>query len=239
MDGADDLTTSLIKLTSLVSDHASLEETLFWIAYYCSVVVQRSAGSVMTLAGGHRAAVVASTQVARAAEAVHQSAGEGPSLTAIAERRAAVSASLGSDLRWPRFGAAVTRMGLHSVLAVPLVVSDRVIGSLSLYASEKGAFDERTARNAEQFARPAAVIAHNASVLRESRTQVAQLTEAMRSRSAVDQAIGILRSRTGISADSALARLRHVSNTENIKLVEVARRLVEVAAIRAARRQSP
>jgi transcriptional regulator with GAF, ATPase, and Fis domain len=237
MDGADDIASSLLKLTTLVSDHVPLEETLARIAAYCSVAVRPATGAVVTLGDEMRSAMVGSTPLLEAAESVHAEVGEGPSITAAAERRVAVSPSLGSDPTWPRFGAAVARMGLHSALAVPLTVSDRVIGTLSVYAPGKGVFDARAVRNAERYAGPAAAVAHNASVLAESLRQIAQLTEAMDSRSVVDQAIGILRSRTGMSTEEALQRLRRVSNTENIKLIEVARRIVEIAAIRANRRR--
>ena len=49
----------------------------------------------------------------------------------------------------------------------------------------------------------------------------------------IDQAIGILRSRSGGSADEAFERLTRISQTENVKLYAVAERLVEEAVRRA------
>lgn len=58
------------------------------------------------------------------------------------------------------------------------------------------------------------------------------------SRAVIDQAIGIIRSRSGVSGEEAFARLTRISQSENVKLHIVAERLVEEAVRRAqARRQ--
>ena len=49
----------------------------------------------------------------------------------------------------------------------------------------------------------------------------------------IDQAIGIIRSRSGVGAEAAFERLTRISQTENIKLHVVAERLVEEAVRRA------
>jgi AmiR/NasT family two-component response regulator len=53
----------------------------------------------------------------------------------------------------------------------------------------------------------------------------------------IDQAIGIIRARTGVSADEAFDRLTKISQAENTKLRVVAERLVEEAVRRARARQ--
>jgi AmiR/NasT family two-component response regulator len=60
-----------------------------------------------------------------------------------------------------------------------------------------------------------------------------QLQEALGSRTTIDQAIGILRSRSGDTADEVFARLRAISQSENIKLAVLAERIVEEAVRRA------
>ena len=53
----------------------------------------------------------------------------------------------------------------------------------------------------------------------------------------IDQAIGIIRSRSGGSAEHAFERLARISQAENTKLHTVAERLVEEAVRRARSRQ--
>ncbi len=162
---------------------------------------------------------------------------EGPCITCMQSRRPTVSGSLGSDGRWPRFGGRVARMRMHSALALPLIVGEQVIGSINAYAKGRDAFAEHAVRLGSQFARPAAVSVYNALLLANAHERTLRLQRALDSRSVIDQAIGIIRSRSGGSADEAFERLTHISQTENIKLYAVAERLVEEAARRARARR--
>jgi AmiR/NasT family two-component response regulator len=54
----------------------------------------------------------------------------------------------------------------------------------------------------------------------------------------IDQAIGLIRGRTGATAEEAFARLRGISQSEHTKLVEVAQRVVDDAVRRARARHS-
>jgi GAF domain-containing protein len=164
---------------------------------------------------------------------------EGPCITCMQSRRPTVSGSLGSDSRWPRLGGRVARMGVHSALAMPLLISDQVIGAINTYAYRRDAFGEHAVQLSSQFSGPAAVSVYNAQLLAGAQERTAQLQQALDSRAVIDQAIGILRSRSGASADEAFARLTRISQAENVKLVVVAERLVEEAARRARARQSP
>ncbi|HEY0225890.1 MAG TPA: ANTAR domain-containing protein, partial [Mycobacterium sp.] len=84
-----------------------------------------------------------------------------------------------------------------------------------------------------QFAKPAAVSIDNAQLLATAHEQTLRLQRALDSRSVIDQAVGIIRSRTGGDADDAFERLTQISQTENVKLHTVAERLVDEAARRA------
>jgi GAF domain-containing protein len=158
---------------------------------------------------------------------------EGPCITCMESRRPTVSGSLGSDSRWPHFGGRVARMRMHSALALPLIVGNDVIGSINAYAKGRDAFAEHAVRLACQFAKPAAVSVYNAQLLADAHERTMRLRRALESRAVIDQAVGILRSRSGGTADEAFERLTHLSQTENVKLSAVAERLVDEAVRRA------
>jgi GAF domain-containing protein len=165
---------------------------------------------------------------------------EGPCITCMQSRRATVSGSLGSDSRWPRFGGRVARMGVHSALSLPLMLGDHAIGAINCYATSQDAFGEHAVRLGSQFAGPAAVSIYNAQLLAGAHERAEQLQRALESRALIDQAIGIIRSRSGASAEWAFARLVRMSQTENTKLHVIAERLVAEAVRRAqARRTQP
>jgi GAF domain-containing protein len=162
---------------------------------------------------------------------------EGPCFTCMQTGRPAVSGSLGSDSRWLRFGGRVARLGVHSALAMPLLMDGEVIGAINAYAFARDAFDEHAVRLAAQFAGPAAVSVCNARVLSEARDRAERLARALSRRAVIDQAVGIIRSRSGVGAREAFEKLAKISQSENVKLHDVAERLVEEAVRRAASRQ--
>jgi GAF domain-containing protein len=164
---------------------------------------------------------------------------EGPCITCMQSRRPVVSGSLGSDDRWPRFGGRVARLGVHSALSMPLMVGDQVIGAINAYAYKRDAFAEHAVQLASQFAGPAAASVCNAQLLSKARDRAAQLQQALVSRTMIDQAIGIIRARSGVSAEEAFDRLVRLSQTENTKLRVVAERLVVEAVRRVRARPRP
>lgn len=162
---------------------------------------------------------------------------EGPCVTSMQSGRVTVSGSLGSDARWPHFGGAVARMAVHSALSLPLVVDDHVIGAINSYAFARDAFGDHAVELGSRFAASAAVSVYNAQLLASARERTERLHRALGSRAVVDQAIGIIRSRTGVSADEAFDRLKRLCQADNTKLVAVAHQLVNEAVRRARARK--
>ena len=99
-------------------------------------------------------------------------------------------------------------MGVHSALSLPLMVGDHVIGAINSYATSHDAFGEHAVRLGSQFAGPAAVSIYNAQLLAGARERAEQLQQALESRTVIDQAIGIIRSRSGASAGVGLRPAR-------------------------------
>lgn len=174
----------------------------------------------------------------------YETLGEGPCITAVLERRTVRSGSLGGEKLWPRFGPRVGRYGFHSALSLPLALPEStgpgtgIVGAINVYARAKDVFDGRAAELGELFAAPAAVAVHNAQVLSAAQDLAGQLRQALTTRPAIDQAIGVLRARSGMSEAEALARLREVSQREHSKLADVATDIVREAAGRARARHT-
>lgn len=235
----DDLRASLEGLSGLLTGRRPLRETLVHIAEFAVAAVPGADGAGLTMLEEDRPqTVVSSADFVRAVDAVQYGLGEGPCLLAVETAATQVSGSLGGEARWPRFGPRVGRLGVHSVLSLPLLVPDRVIGALNVYSHDKNAFGPDAVRVGELFARPAAVSVHNAQVLSRSQRLAEQLGEALTSRAVIDQALGIIMSRTGAGPDEAFDRLRAMSQSQHLKVAEVARALVAEAVRRARSRRS-
>ncbi|MCP9276809.1 GAF and ANTAR domain-containing protein [Mycolicibacterium arenosum] len=141
--------------------------------------------------------------------------GVGPCIDASRNQRRIDVEDLTDDPRWPEFAAAAVELGVLAMLCVPLWVDDRRLGSLSLYAGSRGAFDDTARRIADLYATHAAVV-----LLEAQRTE--QLRRALANRDLIGQAKGVLMTRYRITADDAFERLRATSQRTNRKVVVVA-----------------
>ena len=239
-DEHSDLQESLTSLAGLVNSIYSLEELLGRVATFAVQAIPHADGAGVTLLrienGERRVEALAASApfVAEIDELQYQVLDEGPCITAAHEGRIVRSGSLGGEPLWPRFGPRVGRLGVHSALSLPLLLPEgRVVGAINVYSRDKDRFDDQAAHIGQLFAAPAAVAVHNAQVLESARTLARQLQTALTSRPVVDQAIGLLRGRSGVSEAEALARLKEMSHRENTKLRDVATKLVEQAEARA------
>lgn len=236
---AVDLHSAMGDLAGLVAERLGLPDLLSHVATFAVRAIPGADGAGVTLLKVDRpdnlVQVLASSHpfVAEIDEIQYTVLREGPCITAAHERRTVRSGSLGGESMWPRFGPRVGRMGVHSALSLPLIVSDHVVGAINVYARAKDAFDDHAAELGELFATPAAVAVHNAQVLAQAQALAAQLQSALSSRPIIDQAIGILRGRTGGTSDEAFSSLRQMSQADHVKLTLVAQKIVDEAVRRA------
>jgi GAF domain-containing protein len=236
-----DLAASLTALSQLSSGAFGLTDLLIRVAGMAVAAIPGADGAGLTLLEpDHADVIVKSTEFVRQIDDIQYHLGEGPCISAAATGQTMRSGSLSADGRWPRFGPRAGRLGVHSVLSLPLLTPAGVLGALNVYAHGKDTFDDRAAELGELFAVPAAISVLNAQILAQARRLASQLQTALTSRPVIDQAIGILRSRSGESAAEAFNRLRMISQSEHVKLSQVATSIVDEAAARArARRLDP
>ena len=245
-DSADlaDLQASLADLAGLVTSSLGLEELLAQVATFAARAIPGADGAGVTLLRVDRpdnrieALAASAPFVAAIDEIQYVILNEGPCVTAALERRTVRSGSLGGEKMWPRFGPRVGRLGVHSALSLPLLLPGQVVGAINVYAHGKDVFDEHAAELGELFAKPAAVAVHNAQILAQALTLTVQLQTALSTRPVIDQAIGLLRGRSGGTADEAFARLRAISQSEHRKVADVAQHMVDEAVRRARARHS-
>jgi GAF domain-containing protein len=115
---------------------------------------------------------------------------------------------------------ALAELGLRSALSLRLRADRRRLTVLTAYARKPRAFDETALRIGRLFTAHVGIALDSATV-RE------QLTEAMRTRDLIGQATGILMERLDIDAAGAFDSLVRASQRENVKLRDLARRIVD------------
>ena len=110
------------------------------------------------------------------------------------------------------------------MLCVPLWIDERGLGALSLYADQAAAFSDPHERVTTLLATFAALALAEAQ-------RADQMHDALANRDVIGQAKGILMERHGITADAAFGVLSRVSQAENRKLAEIARRFAETGEL--------
>ena len=151
---------------------------------------------------------------------------EGPCLDAIFEEETVYAPDLPNDRRWPKWGPqACETTGVRSVLTYRLFTLKDVLGALSIYSKEVYAFD--TEAKAEGMALAAHIAIAVAAALK-----IDQCEEALDSRTAISQAVGMLMERFKIKPDQAFALLTRISSTQNVKLRDIAVELVRTRSVK-------
>lgn len=226
----EDLRESLGGLAQLATGRLGLENTLTQVARFAVQAIPGADGAGLTLLEeGRSDTIVATAKFVTEIDDIQYGLGQGPCVSAAAEGRTMLSESLGADPRWPEFGSKVAGLGVHSGLSLPLITGGRVLGAMNIYAHHRGVFDERAAEIGELFAVPAAVAVQNAHVLSQARRLATQLQATLNGRAVIDRAVGIIMSRSGGTAEQALAKLRRSSQKDHMELSALAERIVDEA----------
>lgn len=161
----------------------------------------------------------ASHEVVRIGDKAQYELGEGPCLQALTDSRSYRIDDTVGDERWPLWAERAEELGLRSALGIQLFHDNDVLGALNLYSVERAHFDDDDLEVAEIYA------AHASVALGRSRHEL-HLRRAIDARHQVGLAQGLLMERFGLDQQGAFAVLRRYSQQHNVKLRDVAERLV-------------
>jgi GAF domain-containing protein len=160
-----------------------------------------------------------SDEVPAIVDRIQSETGEGPCVDAIREHQVFQTGKLSEERRWPVFTPrAIAESGIESVLSLRLF-ADKTMGALNLYSTQMDAFDDRDVAVATVFA------AHAAVAWSTSQT-IENLKVGLVTRQLIGQAVGLLMVRQNMSESDALEALKRASQRLNIKLRQVAERIV-------------
>ena len=151
----------------------------------------------------------------------------GPCLTAARQQITIEIHDLKADGEWREYAQAAEQFGVQSLVAVPLDLGEEGRAALSLYAEQPGRFDADAVAMAESHAGLILKPLRLAVRLAAKDEQFTDLLAAMESRTTIDLAVGIVMGQNRCSQDEAFSILRSASSRSNIKLRELAVRIVE------------
>jgi GAF domain-containing protein len=183
--------------------------------------------SVLRDDSGTAETVASSSQRVWAIDDDQYAAGDGPCLEAARTSRVVRVGVEQAMERWPDFARSAQAAGVASYLCAPLNIDEEFAGSLNLYSEQAHGFGDLDEALLRLYTTTAAAAIANARRVAHARALASQLNQAMDSRAVIDQARGILMATHGIDAHQAFALLARESQNTNVKLREVAARLVE------------
>lgn len=222
---------ALHRINSLRLAEHSMDTLLQAVVDETKTILPRDVeASISVLLGARPATAVYSGQPALDLDETQYERGHGPCLLAATSGELVVIVDARTDDRWPDYTRRAVEQGRLSSLSVPLPMAELDAG-LNIYATETGNFDEATRTAALRFAGSAAAAISNMHAYQTANDLASNLQVALRSRASIDQAKGVLMERHKLTADQAFQLLAATSQGANVKLREVAERLIHTGEL--------
>ncbi|PXW32656.1 UNVERIFIED_CONTAM: GAF domain-containing protein [Williamsia faeni] len=188
--------------------------------------------SVVVVAKGKIERAGVADDLADTCDTLQSDLGEGPSFDASVNGDTVVINDVSHEKRWPQFMNAAAAVGVRAMMCVPFDAGENKTGTVNMYSSAADVFTGRSRNVGELFTAHAAVAI---AAGRESE----QLHQAVQGRDVIGQAKGMIMERFSVDADHAFGLLRKLSQDSNVKLSEIAQRLIETGADSAAPETTP
>ena len=219
------------RLQDLLLDNEALEDFLRQLsalaAEFAAAETGRPVMSSVRLARHRQPTVLAgSSPEALALDSLQDSMAEGPGLEPLQTGLAVLVPDTTMDPRWRRYQRASAQRGNRSILAVTLLADRDATAILTFSSPSPEAFDDGAVAACAALAVPAAIVMRLAVRLDSAKGLNRDLLQAMRSRTVINLATGILMAQSRCSQSEAFELLAKVSNTRNVKLGVIAEEIL-------------
>ena len=206
----------------LLDVHADTEHDSLWLLaltaksallqatgqlFDCAVTLARPGKTPLTAGNCNRAASLAMWD---------ENSGEGPVSQALAGRLAVIVNGYSRDLRWPAYREQLRISVYRSVASVPLPMAAGHFGAMTLLATNGGVFTPAVLGKVMAFGAVAATSLTAATEVREALSAADQARSALKGRTSIDVACGVIMARNRCSYDEAFAVLLNTSNHNSV-----------------------
>lgn len=215
------------QLQDLVLDSADVTDFLGELSQYSAALASaegtRSIECAVTLRRRRKSITGSgSSPRARALNDIQAELGAGPCLTALEEGRTVLIADTGQDGRWPDYEQALARQDIRSVLAVPLLLEQGAAASINFFSPAPNIFTDGIVHAAELYAAQARKALLLAVRIGSQQDLAQDLHKAMKSRTVIDLAVGVIMGQQRCEQQQAFEILARASSNRNKKLRDVA-----------------
>lgn len=179
---------------------------------------------ITTIRGGEDPELVATTdEVAALVDKLEWDTREGPCYDAIMTQRFEWDPDITQDPTWPKLAErTLAETPVKGMIGYRIIVESNKVGALNLLSDTAGALTQ-------EGADVGAILASFASVAIAAAAQheeATSLREGLVSNREIGKAVGLLMATHSITDAEAFAKLREASNRMNVRLAEIARRVV-------------
>lgn len=179
-----------------------------------------TAGILLLEKGGKFRSLATTSDLPEQLDILQMTFDEGPCVQAALADTVVRTDDFRLETRWPQYSPAVVEIGVLSGLSFKLYTADRTAGALNLFGFQE------TTWSADDETVGSVLAAHAAAAIIATQTQ-SQLTAALLSRDLIGQAKGVIMERFSVDAVRAFNMLRQLSQEGNVKLTEIAARVIE------------
>ncbi|MEU0494115.1 GAF and ANTAR domain-containing protein [Mycobacterium sp. NPDC006124] len=179
-----------------------------------------TAGILLLERGGKFSSVATTSELPAQLDILQVTFDEGPCVQAALADTVVRTEDFRLETRWPQYSPAVAEIGVLSGLSFKLYTADRTAGALNLFGFEPNQWSSEAETVGTILA------AHAASAIITTQAQT-QLNAALLSRDRIGQAKGMIMERFGVDAVRAFSMLRQLSQEGNVKLTDIAQRVID------------
>ena len=178
-----------------------------------------TAGILLIKRGGFES-LAATSDLPHQLDILQMTFDEGPCVQAALADTVVRTDDFRTEERWPKYSPAVVEIGVLSGLSFKLYTGDRTAGALNLFGFQPRKWDVE----AESIG---SILSAHAAAAIVATQEERQLNAALLSRDQIGQAKGIIMSRFGVDSVRAFEMLRTLSQESNVKLVDIAQRVIQ------------
>ena len=235
------LARTLVELADTLVADFDVVELLTLLTDRCVEVLEVGAAGIMLAGPDDELRVMASSSEAmRLLELFELQTREGPCLDCYRTGTAVLETDLtASAVRWPNFAAEALAAGFRSVQALPMRLRGTIIGALNLFGADPAQMQRVDIDSAQALADVATIAILQQRKSYQAQVLNQQLQHALNSRIVIEQAKGMVAERESINLPAAFSALRSYARLHNLRLVDVARSVVDGSLGPAALRAAP
>ncbi|RFA06832.1 transcriptional regulator [Subtercola boreus] len=216
------ISAAFISVADTLTTEYDMVDLLHTLVSECVGILGMEAGGLMLVDGNGDLQLMTSTsEAADLVEVMQLAAAAGPCIDCFRTGVAVSVREISESQQWPKFRTAAMEQGFHSVLATPMKLRGKILGTMNLFGITAGEVTPRDAAVAQALADVATIGILQERVIQEGHLMEGQLHRALDSRILIEQAKGVIANELSLSMDDAFNLLRKYARDRNLTIRSV------------------